>query len=107
MKCFFILWSLMSLSLFHPAVAYNLEVDADHRKNGLNPRATFTSDNSYMSKGTITLDTKETEKCVTRKLAVQVVTPSGIFLPSLLILRTHIFVEVHCGYKNWDTANGM
>lgn len=52
-------------------VAYNLEVDADHRKNGLNPRATFTSDNSYMSKGTITLDTKETEKCVTRKLAVQ------------------------------------
>ncbi|XP_062284470.1 integrin alpha-6-like isoform X2 [Scomber scombrus] len=56
-------------------VAYTLEVDADHRKNGLIPRATFTqpstSDNNYMSKGTITLDTKGKEQCVNRQLAVQ------------------------------------
>ena len=78
----------MSLSLSHPAVAYTLEVDADHRKSGFNPRATFAqssaTDPTYESKGTITMNGKGKEQCVTRQLAIQVVTPSGKFHPSLL-----------------------
>lgn len=65
--------------LFHPAVAYSLEADADLRKKNLVPRATFTessaSDNAYESKGTISLNSQGTKQCVTRKLAIQVLTP--------------------------------
>ncbi|XP_035985039.1 integrin alpha-6b isoform X1 [Fundulus heteroclitus] len=56
-------------------VAYTLEVDADRRKNSLLPRAIFTepsdSDVNHKSKGTITMDTKGKEQCVTRQLAIQ------------------------------------
>ncbi|KAM4728686.1 integrin alpha-6-like isoform 2-T2 [Anableps anableps] len=56
-------------------VAYSLEVDADRRKTSLIPRAIFTersdSDNNYNSKGTVTMDTKGKEQCVTRQLAIQ------------------------------------
>ncbi|XP_041848490.1 integrin alpha-6b [Melanotaenia boesemani] len=56
-------------------VAYSLEVDSDLRKNGLIPRATFKessdSANNYESKGTITVDTKGKEQCVTRQLIIQ------------------------------------
>ncbi|XP_061588011.1 integrin alpha-6-like isoform X2 [Cololabis saira] len=57
------------------AVAFSLEADADNRKNGLLPRATFTdpseSDNNYESKGTINLDVQGKKKCVKRQLAIQ------------------------------------
>lgn len=73
--CHRLFCSLMS-SLSHPAVEYSLEADADHRKNGLIPRATFTdssaSDNSYEAKGTVTLNGQGTKQCVKRKLAMQV-----------------------------------
>lgn len=56
-------------------VAYTLEVDADNRKRSLIPRATFTSssasDPTYESKGTITLNGKGKEQCVTRQLVIQ------------------------------------
>lgn len=56
-------------------VEYSLEADADHRLNGLIPRATFLdasdSEHNYESKGTITFDGKGRDKCVTRRLAIQ------------------------------------
>ncbi|KAF7661523.1 hypothetical protein LDENG_00258880 [Lucifuga dentata] len=56
-------------------VAYSLEADADHRNNGLLPRASFTqrsaSDNNYESKGTVTINSKGEEQCVTRQLSIQ------------------------------------
>ncbi|KAI3375067.1 hypothetical protein L3Q82_021581, partial [Scortum barcoo] len=54
-------------------VAYSLEADADHRKNGLIPRATFpeASENPYQSKGTITIQSKGTTQCIKRRLAIQ------------------------------------
>lgn len=75
----------------HLAVAYSLEADADHRKNGLIPRATFTeaSDHTYESKGTITIDSKGKKQCVTRRLAMQVGTLSG---------NSSLVVEVRCGW---------
>ncbi|KAM6918919.1 integrin alpha-6-like isoform 2-T2 [Xenentodon cancila] len=57
------------------AVEYSLEADADHRKNGLLPRATFTepseSGNNYESKGTIVLGAQGEKLCVERQLAIQ------------------------------------
>lgn len=54
-------------------VAYSLEADSDHRKNGLIPRATFSeaTENGYESKGTITMDSKGKKQCITRQLAIQ------------------------------------
>ncbi|XP_015241563.1 PREDICTED: integrin alpha-6 isoform X1 [Cyprinodon variegatus] len=56
-------------------VAYSLDLDADHRKNSLVRRAIFTepsdSNNNYESKGTITMDTKGKEQCITREIALQ------------------------------------
>ncbi|XP_068605398.1 integrin alpha-6-like [Brachionichthys hirsutus] len=52
-------------------VAYNLEADADHRKNGLIPRATFSDSHSYGSRGTITMNSKGKKECVRRQLAIQ------------------------------------
>lgn len=82
----------MSLSSFHPAVAYSLEADADHRKNGLIPRATFTeaTDHAYESKGTITMDSKGKKQCVTRRLTIQVGTLSG---------SSSLVIKVHCGWR--------
>nr|XP_046263833.1 integrin alpha-6-like isoform X2 [Scatophagus argus] len=53
-------------------VAYSLEVDADHRKNGLIPRGTFSQStgNGYESKGTITMDSKGKKVCITRQIAI-------------------------------------
>lgn len=51
-------------------VSYSMEVDADHRNNRLSPRATF-PDNSYESKGTITLDSKGKKKCLKQQLIMQ------------------------------------
>lgn len=65
------------------AVAYSLDLDADHRKNSLVRRAIFTepsdSNNNYESKGTITMDTKGKEQCITREIALQVVALSELF----------------------------
>ncbi|XP_037314815.2 integrin alpha-6b [Pungitius pungitius] len=54
-------------------VAYSLTADADKKGKSLNPRATFKepSENSYHSKGTITMDTKGKEKCIKRQLEIQ------------------------------------
>ncbi|KAK1879391.1 Integrin alpha-6 [Dissostichus eleginoides] len=54
-------------------VAYSLEADAEHRKKRLNPRAVFEdgSENSYESKGTITLDTKGKKQCIIKNLIIQ------------------------------------
>ncbi|XP_070775787.1 integrin alpha-6-like [Enoplosus armatus] len=53
-------------------VAYSLNADADHRKNGLIPRATFPkSSDPYESKGVIALDSKGKKQCITRQLAIQ------------------------------------
>ena len=89
----FILLSLTSLLLFCLAVAYSLEADADLRKINLSPRATFTapsSEKSPTSKGTITINTKGSKKCVVHQLVMQVLTLSGKFVPSLVF-------KVHCG----------
>ncbi|XP_015812671.1 integrin alpha-6 isoform X1 [Nothobranchius furzeri] len=55
-------------------VKYTLEVDADRRKNGLIPRATFMDSSGsdlYKSTGILSMDTKGKQQCVTRKLAMQ------------------------------------
>ncbi|XP_022610827.1 integrin alpha-6-like isoform X2 [Seriola dumerili] len=56
-------------------VAYTIEADADHRKNGLIPRATIRSpsgsENSFESKGTVTINTKGAKQCVTRQLVIK------------------------------------
>ncbi|XP_068196562.1 integrin alpha-6-like isoform X2 [Antennarius striatus] len=52
-------------------VAYTLEADTDHRKNGLIPRATFTDSQGYESRGTITMNNKGKKECVRRQLAIQ------------------------------------
>ncbi|XP_054622830.1 integrin alpha-6-like isoform X2 [Dunckerocampus dactyliophorus] len=56
-------------------VAYSLAVDADQRKKNLIPRAAFTgqsaSDNTFESKGTLTIDGQGKKECVTRVIAVQ------------------------------------
>ncbi|XP_054480250.1 integrin alpha-6b isoform X2 [Anoplopoma fimbria] len=54
-------------------VEYTLEVDADHRKKGLNPRATISepSEKAYQSKGTIIMDNKGVKKCIMRQLKIQ------------------------------------
>lgn len=66
----------VSPSLSRLAVAYSLEADADLRKKGLIPRATFidpsSSDKNYESTGVITMNTKGQKQCVTRQLAIQV-----------------------------------
>ncbi|CAL9688874.1 unnamed protein product [Knipowitschia caucasica] len=51
-------------------VSYSLQADADHRKYKLSPRATF-EDNSFESKGTITLDSKGKKKCFKRQLTIE------------------------------------
>lgn len=99
------------MSLSHPAVAYSLEADADHRKNGLIPRVTFSepsdSDSKYESKGTITLDSKGKEQCVTRRLVIQVATPFSLDLKTSLTSYMRTFVsKVYCNLR-WDTANLM
>lgn len=65
----------MSLLLSYQAVKYSLEVDADHRKNGLIPRAFFTEpsgSDQYKSSGIIVMKTKGKKECVTKKLVLQV-----------------------------------
>ncbi|XP_023283887.1 integrin alpha-6-like isoform X2 [Seriola lalandi dorsalis] len=56
-------------------VAYTIEADADHRKNGLIPRATIrtppASESSFESKGTVTINTKGVKECVTRQLVIK------------------------------------
>lgn len=56
-------------------VSYSLQADADHRKNGLIPRATFPdnapSENNFESKGTIVLNVKGKPQCIQRRLAMQ------------------------------------
>ncbi|XP_032421727.1 integrin alpha-6-like isoform X1 [Xiphophorus hellerii] len=49
---------------------YNFEVDADRKKNNLEPRGAFT-DLENLSAGTITMDAKEPQKCVTRTLVMK------------------------------------
>lgn len=64
-----------SLCLFYLAVKYSLEADADYRKIGLVPRATFTdpsSSDQYKSSGTINMSVKGRKDCVTRTLSIQV-----------------------------------
>lgn len=55
-----------------------MEADADKRKKGLNPRAVFSdpssSESSYESKGTVTINTKGAKTCITRQLKIKVVT---------------------------------
>uniref|UniRef100_A0AAQ5Y9J5 Integrin alpha-2 domain-containing protein n=1 Tax=Amphiprion ocellaris TaxID=80972 RepID=A0AAQ5Y9J5_AMPOC len=56
-------------------LAYSVEADADYRKLGLLPRATFiedpTAEHNYESKGTLSIDSQGKKKCLKRKLAVQ------------------------------------
>ncbi|XP_071346446.1 integrin alpha-6-like isoform X2 [Trachinotus anak] len=56
-------------------VAYSIEADADRRKSGLSPRATIidssTSENSYESKGTVTINSKGKKQCVKRQLIIK------------------------------------
>ncbi|XP_070700726.1 integrin alpha-6-like isoform X2 [Pempheris klunzingeri] len=52
-------------------VAYALEVDADHRNTGLNPRATFTGASDHTSTGTITMDSKGKKQCLKQQLVMQ------------------------------------
>ncbi|XP_040911574.1 integrin alpha-6b isoform X2 [Toxotes jaculatrix] len=56
-------------------VAYTLEADADHGKDSLSRRATFTessaTDKNYESRGTITMTSKGAKQCVTRQLAIK------------------------------------
>lgn len=81
----------MSPSLSRLAVAYTLEADSDRTKNGLIPRATFSEANeqSYESKGTITLNSKGQKQCVTRQLAIKVGALSG---------NSSVLMSVHCGW---------
>ncbi|XP_039998869.1 integrin alpha-6-like isoform X2 [Xiphias gladius] len=55
-------------------VEFSLEADADHRKRGLTPRATFkdlsSSPENYKLKGTIKMSSKEAIHCVTRHLVL-------------------------------------
>uniref|UniRef100_A0A8C2YX42 Integrin subunit alpha 6 n=1 Tax=Cyclopterus lumpus TaxID=8103 RepID=A0A8C2YX42_CYCLU len=64
-----------SPSLSHLALVYFLEADAEHRKKNLPSRATFSdhSENTYQSKGTITMDKEGKEKCIQRQLLIPVV----------------------------------
>ncbi|XP_042339279.1 integrin alpha-6-like, partial [Plectropomus leopardus] len=54
-------------------VDYSIEADADHRKNGLIPRAAFSepSEHTYESKGTVTMNSKGKEECIKRGLIIQ------------------------------------
>ncbi|RVE61863.1 hypothetical protein OJAV_G00173520 [Oryzias javanicus] len=56
-------------------VSYTLEADADLKKKGLKPRATFMDssefESSSQSSGTITMNTPGQKKCITQKLAIQ------------------------------------
>lgn len=69
---------LLVPSLLHAAVTYLLEADADYRKNGLIPRATFpeasASNISSAFSGTVSIDGKGKEQCVRRKLSIPVTT---------------------------------
>ncbi|XP_016533495.1 integrin alpha-6-like isoform X3 [Poecilia formosa] len=49
---------------------YHFEVDADRKRNNLDPRGTFTGLES-LSTGLITMDAKEPRKCVTRSLVMK------------------------------------
>ncbi|XP_054888668.1 integrin alpha-6-like [Poeciliopsis prolifica] len=49
---------------------YHFEVDAERKKNNLDPRGTFT-DLENLSTGLITMDPKELQKCVTRTLVMK------------------------------------
>ncbi|KAM9322422.1 integrin alpha-6-like [Pholidichthys leucotaenia] len=48
---------------------YSLEADADFKKNGLNPRGTFSDTSASESHGTITMDGTKPE-CITRQLTI-------------------------------------
>ncbi|KAM9844918.1 integrin alpha-6-like isoform 2-T2 [Aulostomus maculatus] len=54
-------------------VAYSLEADADFKRDGLIPRASFdqSSGSDNNSKGTIIIDGKGKKQCVTRQLVIQ------------------------------------
>ncbi|KAM8851137.1 integrin alpha-6-like isoform 2-T2 [Spinachia spinachia] len=54
-------------------VVYTLTADADQMAKGFKSRATFKepSENSYESKGTMTIDTKGKETCIKRQLEIQ------------------------------------
>lgn len=66
-------------------MVYSLVADADLTRDGLIHRGTFigssASDKVYESKGTITMNSKGAKQCVTRKLAIQVVTLPGKMSP--------------------------
>ncbi|MEQ2307347.1 hypothetical protein AMECASPLE_017340 [Ameca splendens] len=55
-------------------VMYYLEVDADRKKNNLEPRGKFTTtsdpENAHKSTGIITMDTKGKQNCVKRQLVI-------------------------------------
>ncbi|KAK2822245.1 hypothetical protein Q5P01_022310 [Channa striata] len=51
-------------------VAYSLDADADHKKNGLAPRAIFTGASANPT-GVINIDGKGDKKCVKQKIAIQ------------------------------------
>lgn len=78
----------MFLCLSHPEVAYTLAADADKKEKSLIPRATFIDGGGSESKGTISLDSKAKQKCVQRRLQIQVATPSA---------NSSLLNEVHCG----------
>ncbi|XP_035985041.1 integrin alpha-6 [Fundulus heteroclitus] len=56
-------------------VKYDLEVDADRKKNGVDPRGKFIEnadpENPHKSTGVIIMDQKESQKCVKTKLLIQ------------------------------------
>ncbi|KAF6727624.1 Integrin alpha-6 [Oryzias melastigma] len=56
-------------------VSYTLEADADLKKKGLKPRATFTHssefESSSQSTGTISMNRQGQKECITQKLAIQ------------------------------------
>uniref|UniRef100_A0A3B3XME5 Uncharacterized protein n=1 Tax=Poecilia mexicana TaxID=48701 RepID=A0A3B3XME5_9TELE len=56
--------------VLHLAMKYHFEVDADRKRNNLDPRGTFTGLES-LSTGLITMDAKEPRKCVTRSLVMK------------------------------------
>lgn len=77
------------MCLSHLAVAYSLEADADHKKIGLNPRATFIDSSENESKGTITMSSKGNKECIKQKLTIQVENLPG---------NSSLLIQVHCGW---------
>ncbi|XP_034412154.1 integrin alpha-6-like isoform X1 [Cyclopterus lumpus] len=77
-------------------LVYFLEADAEHRKKNLPSRATFSdhSENTYQSKGTITMDKEGKEKCIQRQLLI----PSDI-QDKLHGISVDVSVEIQGGSR--------